>query len=49
MSVDEMRQFLPSGCVVTTGTTTVMLITFFLNPRKVMLSRADLSQQEVNK
>jgi hypothetical protein len=47
MSVDEMRQFLPSGCLNTTGATPVMLSFFFESMNRKLLG-ADLSQQ-VNK
>ena len=47
MSVDEMRQFLPSGCFATTGVTQRCSVSS-LNPRQGKLSGADWSQQQVN-
>jgi hypothetical protein len=34
MSVDEMRQFLPSGCLATTGETPLMLNFFFESKKR---------------
>jgi hypothetical protein len=48
MSVDEMRPFLTSGCLATTGTTPSML-NFFFESKKGRLLGGDLSQQQVNK
>ena len=47
LSVGETRQFLPTGSL-TTGATPLMF-NFSLNPRKRMLSGADMSQQQDNK
>jgi hypothetical protein len=47
LSVDEMRQFLPSGSLTTTGETPLML-NFFCEFFE-LLSGADLFQQQVNK
>jgi hypothetical protein len=48
MSVGEMRQFLPNGCLATTEATPMML-DFFIEYKKEKLLGADLSQQQVNK
>jgi hypothetical protein len=48
MSVDVMRQFLPSGCLATSGATPLML-NFCFESKKGKLLGGDLSQQQVNK
>jgi hypothetical protein len=46
MSVDKMRQFLPTGYFATTGVTQRSSVS--LNPRQGKLAGADWSQQQVN-
>jgi hypothetical protein len=48
MSVDEMRQILPSGSFAITVVTQKCSVSSF-NPKQVKLSGADYSQQQVNK
>jgi hypothetical protein len=48
MSVDEMRQFLPSGCFATSGVTQRCSVSLLI-PRQVKLSGANWSQHPVNK